>query len=100
MQTIQVSDVIFLTCNLSLCPYLITDFFFLFLGLPLGVNETTGGIRTTGKLDRETNTNFTFVIIVRIKANFCIQEALSRKRSNLLILHLDGDHLRKIRRKI
>ena len=36
-------------------------------GLPFTVNETTGDIKTTGKLDRETNSSFTLVIIVRIK---------------------------------
>lgn len=34
------------------------------LGLPFTVNETTGEIKTTGKLDRETNSSFTLVIIV------------------------------------
>ena len=34
------------------------------LGLPFTVNETTGDIETTGKLDRETNSSFTLVIIV------------------------------------
>ena len=38
----------------------------LFPGLPFRVNETTGEVKTTGKLDRETNSTFTFVIIVRI----------------------------------
>ena len=35
------------------------------LGLPFKVNDTTGVISTLGELDRETNTNFTFVIVVR-----------------------------------
>ena len=59
---------------------MITDsFFLLFLGLPLGVNETTGDIRTTGKLDRETNTNFTFVIIVRINLTFVYKRLYQEK---------------------
>lgn len=37
------------------------------LGLPFTVNETTGDIETTGKLDRETNSSFTLVIVVRIQ---------------------------------
>ena len=42
-------------------------FLYSFLGLPFTVNETTGDIKTTGKLDRETNSTFTLVIIVRIQ---------------------------------
>ena len=30
------------------------------------VNETNGNIKTAGKLDRESNSSLTFVIIVRI----------------------------------
>ncbi|KAL9962398.1 hypothetical protein ACROYT_G031498 [Oculina patagonica] len=33
--------------------------------LPFSVNETTGDIKTTGKLDRETNNTFTLIIIAR-----------------------------------
>ena len=40
------------------------------LGVPFTVNETTGDIETTGNLDRETNSSFTLVIIVRIHHKF------------------------------